>query len=167
MLFDSPAYFLFLIPVVLLYWRLNQRAQNIFLLLASYFFYGWWDWRFLALMIGSTTVDYLIAQKIAPSRADPHRRQWFIFSIVLNFTILGIFKYFDFFAVSFLGALDRLGIHNLPLPLIRMILPPDISFSAFQEVAYVVDDSKGRLEASRSYLDYRLLLTQSPHLIAP
>src|SRR5437879_5078144 len=97
MLFDSPAYFLFLIPVVLLYWRLNQRAQNIFLLLASYFFYGWWDWRFLALMIGSTTVDYLIAQKIAPSRADPHRRQWFIFSIVLNFTILGMFKYSDFF----------------------------------------------------------------------
>src|SRR5438045_7260863 len=85
MLFDSPAYFLFLIPVVLLYWRLNQRAQNVFLLLASYFFYGWWDWRFLALMIGSTTVDFLIAQKIAPSRSDPHRRKWFIFSIVLNF----------------------------------------------------------------------------------
>src|SRR5438309_9478178 len=103
MLFDSPAYFLFLIPVVLLYWRLNQRAQNIFLLLASYFFYGWWDWRFLALMIGSTTVDYLIAQKIAPSGADPDRRQLFIFSIVCNFTILGVFNYFDFVVVSFLG----------------------------------------------------------------
>jgi len=61
MLFDSPAFFLFLIPVVFLYWRMNHRAQNIFLLLASYFFYGWWDWRFLALMIASTTVDFLIA----------------------------------------------------------------------------------------------------------
>src|SRR5438132_14183364 len=103
MLFDSPAYFLFLIPVVLLYWRLDQRAQNIFLLLASYFFYGWWDWRFLALMIGSTTVDFLIAQNIAPSRSDPHRRQWVIFSIVLNYMILWVFIYFGFFFCSFLG----------------------------------------------------------------
>src|SRR5437773_2930393 len=166
MLFDSPAYFLFLIPVVLLYWRLNQRAQNVFLLLASYFFYGWWDWRFLALMIGSTTVDFLIAQKIAPSRSDPHRRKWFIFSIVLNFTILGVFKYFDFFAGSFLGALDKLGIHNLPLPLIRIILPPGISFYTFQEVAYIVDVYKGRIEASRSFFDYGLFISLFPHLIA-
>src|SRR5260370_583204 len=90
MLFDSPAYFLFLIPVVLLYWRLNQRAQNVFLLLASYFFYGWGDWRFLALMIASTTVDFLFAQKIAPpSRSDPTRRNWLFFSIFLIFTFLG------------------------------------------------------------------------------
>src|SRR5205814_8932837 len=114
MLFDSPAYFLFLIPVVLLYWRLNQRAQNVFLLLASYFFYGWWDWRFLALMIGSTTVDYLIAQKIAPSRAYPHRRQLFIFSIVLTFTILWILKYFDLFVCSFFGVFDILVFHTYP-----------------------------------------------------
>src|SRR5438876_12018207 len=166
MLFGSPAYFLFLIPVVLLYWRLNQRAQNIFLLLASYFFYGWWDWRFLALMIGSTTVDYLIAQKIAPSQSFPHRSQWFIFSIVLNYTILGVFKYFDFFAGSFLGALDRLGIHNLPLPLIRIILPPGISFYTFQEVAYIVDVYSGRLPASHSFLDYGLFISLFPHLIA-
>ncbi len=166
MLFDSPAYFLFLIPVVLLYWRLNHRAQNIFLLLASYFFYGWWDWRFLALMIGSTTVDFLIAQKIAPSRLDPHRRKWFIFSLVLNFLILGTFKYFDFFAGSFLGALDKLGIHNIPLPLIRIILPPGISFYTFQEVAYIVDVYKGRIEASKSFFDYGLFISLFPHLIA-
>src|SRR5258708_17145719 len=91
MLFDSPAYFLFLIPVVLLYWRLNHRAQNIFLLLASYFFYGWCDWRFLALMIGSTTLDFLVAQKIAPGRADRHRKTWFVFSLILNFMILAVF----------------------------------------------------------------------------
>src|SRR5436189_430859 len=166
MLFDSPAFFLFLIPVVFLYWRMNHRAQNIFLLLASYFFYGWWDWRFLALMIASTTVDFLIAQKIAPDRLNPHRRKLFIFSIVLNFTILGVFKYFDFFAGSFLGALDRLGIHNLPLPLIRIILPPGISFYTFQEVAYIVDVYKGRIEASRSFFDYGLFISLFPHLIA-
>src|SRR5258707_384238 len=154
MLFDTPAYFLFLIPVVLLYWRLSHRAQNIFLLLASYFFYGWWDWRFLALMIGSTSVDFLIAQKIAPARSDLNRKKWFVFSLVLNFTILGVFKYFDFFAGSFLGALDRLGVHNIPLPLIRILLPPGISFYTFQEAAYIVDASQGRTEHSRPFFDY-------------
>jgi len=166
MLFDSPAYFLFLIPVVLLYWRLNHRAQNIYLLLASYFFYGWWDWRFLALMIGSTTVDFLVAQKIAPGRSDPNRKKWFIFSLILNFTILGIFKYFDFFAGSFVTALAKLGVHDLPLPLIRIILPPGISFYTFQEVAYIVDVYKGRIEASKSFFEYGLFISLFPHLIA-
>src|ERR1700745_3201660 len=166
MLFDSPAFFLFLIPVVLLFWRLNHRAQNVFLLLASYFFYGWWDWRFLALMIGSTTVDFLIAQKISPKRQNPHRRKWFIFSLVLNFAILGIFKYFDFFAGSFVGMLNNLGLPNIPLPLIRIILPPGISFYTFQEVAYIVDVYKGRIEASRSFFDYGLFISLFPHLIA-
>src|SRR5258708_23695428 len=159
MLFDSPAYFLFLIPVVLLYWRLNHRAQNIFLLLASYFFYGWWDWRFLALMIGSTTVDFLVAQKIAAGRSAPDRKKWFIFSLILNFTILGIFKYFDFFAGSFVGALAKLGVHDLPLPLIRIILPPGISFYTFQEVAYIVDDYNGRIGPSKSSCANGLFIT--------
>src|SRR6266853_2673972 len=166
MLFDSPAYFLFLIPVVLLYWRLNHRAQNIFLLLASYFFYGWWDWRFLALMIGSTTVDFLVAQKIAPGRSAPRPEEMFIFSLILNFTILGIFKYFDFFAGSFVGALAKLGVHDLPLPLIRIILPPGNSFYTFQEVAYIVDVYKGRIEPSKSFFEYALFISLFPHLIA-
>src|SRR6266702_4589104 len=113
MLFDSPAYFLFLIPVVLLYWRLNHRAQNIFLLLASYFFYGWWDWRFLALMIGATTADFFIAHKVVPAgQPDYKRKEWLIFSLVLNLTILGMFKYFNFFADSFAGLLDGIGFHH-------------------------------------------------------
>src|SRR5258707_5492031 len=148
MLFDSPAYFLILTPVVLLYWRLHHRAQNIFLLLASYFFYGWWDWRFLALMIGSTTVDFLVAQKIAPGRSAPDRKKWFIFSLILNFTILGIFKYFDFFAGSFVGALAKLGVHDLPLPLIRIILHPGISFYIFQAAAHIVDVYKAWIQTS-------------------
>jgi alginate O-acetyltransferase complex protein AlgI len=159
MLFDSPAYFLFLIPVVVVYWLLSHRAQNIFLLLASYFFYGWWDWRFLALMIGSTTMDFLIAQKITPSRTDADRKKWLIFSLVLNFGILGVFKYFDFFTGSFSSALETLGIHHIPLPLIRVILPPGISFYTFQEVAYIVDVYKGRLEPAKSYLDYGLFIS--------
>src|SRR2546427_4477673 len=166
MVFDSPAYFLFLILVVLAYWRLSHRAQNIFLLLASYFFYGWWDWRFLALMIGSTAMDFLIAQKITPGRAVSNRKKWFVFSLVLNFGILGVFKYFDFFTGSFSSALETLGIHHVPLPLIRVILPPGISFYTFQEVAYIVDVYKGRLEPAKSFLDYGLFISLFPHLIA-
>src|ERR1700676_2948230 len=100
MLFDSPAYFVFLIPVVLIYWRLNRREQNTLLLLASYFFYGWWDWRFLGLMVCSTTADDLIAQKIDPERGDTERRKGVTCSVVLNFSILGTFKYVNFFVDS-------------------------------------------------------------------
>ena len=167
MLFDSPAYFVFLIPVVLVYWRLNRRAQNVFLLLASYFFYGWWDWRFLALMIGSTTVDFLIAQKIAPGCSEEkNRKKWLIFSLILNFSILGTFKYFNFFVDSLAGAIGTLGIHNIPLPLIQVILPPGISFYTFQEVAYIVDVYKGRLEPAKSFVEYGLFVSLFPHLIA-
>jgi D-alanyl-lipoteichoic acid acyltransferase DltB (MBOAT superfamily) len=166
MLFDSPAYFVFLIPVVLIYWRLSRRGQNIFLLLASYFFYGWWDWRFLALMICSTTADFLIAQKIDPQRGEANRRKWFIFSLLLNFSVLGIFKYFNFFVDSFSATLHTLGFHNIPVPMIRVLLPPGISFYTFQEVAYIVDVYKGRLAPAKSFVEYGLFVSLFPHLIA-
>src|SRR5437016_3145325 len=166
MLFDSPIYFLFLILVVLVYWRLGHRRQNVFLLIASYFFYGWWDCRFLALMVGSTAVDFLIAQKIAPGRAEQNRKRWFVFSLLLNFGILGVFKYFNFFVDSFAEGLATLGIHNIPVPLIRILLPPGISFYTFQEVAYIVDVYKGRIEPVKSFIDYGLFISLFPHLIA-
>ena len=149
-----------------MYWRLEHRAQNIFLLIASYFFYAWWDWRFLVLMIGSTTVDYLIAQRIAPADANPNRKTWLIFSLVLNFGVLGVFKYFNFFTASLADALVKLGIHDIPLPLIRIILPPGISFYTFQEVAYIVDVYKGRVDPARSFAEYSLFISLFPHLIA-
>jgi D-alanyl-lipoteichoic acid acyltransferase DltB (MBOAT superfamily) len=166
MLFDSPAYFVFLIPVVLAYWCLHHRQQNIFLLLASYFFYGWWDWRFLALMIGSTAVDYAIAQKVSPAVNDANRKKWFVFSLLLNLSILGIFKYFNFFVDSFTSTLGTLGLHHIPMPLIQIILPPGISFYTFQEVAYIVDVYKGRIEPAKSFVEYGLFVSLFPHLIA-
>jgi alginate O-acetyltransferase complex protein AlgI len=84
----------------------------------------------------------------------------------LNFSILGIFKYFNFFADSFSAALNTLGVHNIPLPLIRIILPPGISFYTFQEVAYIVDVYKGRLEPAKSFVEYGLFVSLFPHLIA-
>src|SRR5579862_153406 len=146
MLFDTPVYFLFLSLVVIAYWALRWRGQNLFLLGASCFFYGWWDWRFLALMMTSATVDFLLGQKIADSANTVLRRSFLTFSIILNFTVLGFFKYFDFFAHSTADALAALGIHSVSLPLLHIILPPGISFYTFQEVAYIIDVYRRRLE---------------------
>src|SRR2546421_3771218 len=166
MLFDSPIYFVFLIPVVFIYWRLGRREQNIFLLCASYFFYGWWDWRFLALMICSSLIDFLIAQRITPKSGNVNRRKWLIFSLIVNFSILGTFKSFNFFVDSFSTMLGTFGVHNVPLPLIRILLPPGISFYTFQEVAYIVDVYKGRLAPAKSFVEYGLFVSLFPHLIA-
>jgi len=166
MLFDTPVYLVFLVLVVIAYWRLNWRKQNALLLAASYFFYGWWDWRFLLLMIASTTIDFLIARKIEDMPNPSGRRALLIVSLVLNFSILGFFKYFNFFFDSAMQGLNALGLHNVPRSFLMIILPPGISFYTFQEVAYIVDVYAGRIKASRNFLDYGLFISLFPHLIA-
>ena len=166
MFFDSAAYLVFLTLVVALYWRLKPRAQNLFLLAASYFFYGWWDWRFLFLMAGSTAADYVVARRISESKQDRTRRLLLIFSLALNFTFLGIFKYFNFFVDSFAHVAPLLGLRNVPVMVWRILLPPGISFYTFQEVAYIVDVYHGRVEAADSPVDYALFISLFPHLIA-
>src|SRR5436309_1165508 len=117
-------------------------------------------------MAGSTTIDFRIAQKIAATKERRKRKQWLVFSLVLNFGILGLFKYFNFFVDSFAGLLTTLGIHYIPIPLIRVLLPPGISFYTFQEVAYIVDVYKGRIEPACSFVAYALFIILFPHLIA-
>src|SRR5207249_3778660 len=119
----------------------------------------------LCLMISSTVIDYFIAIKIA-DREDPRiRRSLLVLSLVINFSILGFFKYFNFFADSLASALATVGLHS-SLPSLRIILPPGISFYTFQEVAYIVDVYSGKLPPSRSFLDYGLFISLFPHLIA-
>jgi alginate O-acetyltransferase complex protein AlgI len=165
MLFDSPIFVVFLVTVVCAYWCLGFRDQNRFLLIASYFFYGWWDWRFLCLMIGSTLIDYFIAIKISDAEDPRARRSLLILSLAINFSLLGFFKYFNFFAGSLHHALGTVGV-EVSLPFLKIILPPGISFYTFQEVAYIVDVYSGKLPASRSFLDYALFISLFPHLIA-
>jgi alginate O-acetyltransferase complex protein AlgI len=165
MLFDTPIFIVFLTLVTLGYWCLGFRNQNRFLLVASYLFYGWWDWRFLCLMIASTVIDYFIAIKIADTEDQRTRRLLLTLSLIVNFSILGFFKYFNFFAESLAGGLSTLGI-QASLPFLRIILPPGISFYTFQEVAYIVDVYSGKLPPSRSFLDYGLFISLFPHLIA-
>src|SRR5216683_910046 len=165
MLFDTPIFIVFLVVVTACYWCLKFGHQNKFLLLASYFFYGWWDWRFLCLMIASTVIDYFIAIKIADAEDPRVRRLLLTLSLVINFSILGFFKYFNFFADSLAASLSTLGVHA-SLPVLRIILPPGISFYTFQEVAYIVDVYSGKLPPSRSFVQYGLFISLFPHLIA-
>jgi D-alanyl-lipoteichoic acid acyltransferase DltB (MBOAT superfamily) len=165
MLFDTPVYFLFLTLVVLAYWRLGWQSQNRMLFAASCFFYGWWDWRFLVLMMGSASVDYVLGQRIADSPNAATRRWFLTFSLILNFGVLCFFKYFDFFAHSLVDAFGSMGV-SVSLPLLQVLLPPGISFYTFQEVAYIIDVYRGRLEPSRRFIDYGLFISLFPHLIA-
>ncbi len=166
MLFDTPVYFCFLAIVVLIYWRLSWRAQNRMMLVASYIFYGWWDWRFLLLMALSTVVDYTLALRIADATDDRYRRRLLTISLVMNFGFLGFFKYCNFFVDSFSGLLAIAGIHNIPIGLLQIILPPGISFYTFQEVAYIVDVYHRKQAPARSLVDYGLFISLFPHLIA-
>jgi len=166
MLFDSPIFFLFLILVVAIYWRLKFNRQNVFLLLASYFFYGWWDWRFLLLMIASTTLDYLIAHAIARAEEQSRRKQLLILSLVVNFGILGIFRYFNFFVGSFGHVLETFGGTAPSVSFLKIILPPGISFYTFQEIAYIVDVYHRKIKPADSFIQYSLFISLFPHLIA-
>jgi D-alanyl-lipoteichoic acid acyltransferase DltB (MBOAT superfamily) len=165
MLFDSPIYILSLCAVVVIYWRLNHSQQNTFLLLFSYFFYGWWDWRFLSLIWISTIVDFYCARLVERSSSLTKRRMLLTLSVGLNLLFLGFFKYFNFFADSLRAVLSTLGLDVSPTVL-NVVLPPAISFYTFQAIAYMVDVYMGRLPATRSLRDYALFICLFPHLIA-
>lgn len=165
MLFDTLAFFVFLAPVVAIYWRLQWRSQNIALLAASYFFYGWWDWRFLGLIAISTVVDFYCAHVIARSPRAAQKRSALALSVILNVSFLGFFKYFNFFVDSLAELTNTFGlpIHHTTL---QILLPPGISFYTFQALAYIVDVYYRRITPANSFVDYALFISLFPHLIA-
>ena len=165
MLFDSPVYLVFLLLVVPLYWALSHRRQNVFLLIASYIFYGWWDWRFLGLILISTVVDFACARAIGSSVSPARRKSLLIFSVGVNLAFLGFFKYFGFFADSLADSLLSVGI-EVPRVALNVLLPPGISFYTFQELAYIVDVYNKKLEPAENVVDYALFISLFPHLIA-
>lgn len=165
MFFDTPIYLLFLTLVVVTYWRLGWRQQNILLLISSYIFYGWWDWRFLSLIFISTVVDYFCAQFIESSRNPFQRKYLLLISVTLNLGFLGFFKYCNFFVDSFARLLDALGV-PVSTSTLEILLPPGISFYTFQALAYIVDVYFRRLQPSKSFIDYALFISLFPHLIA-
>lgn len=165
MLFNSIEYFLFLPIVLLIYGFLTLRAQNIFLVLASYFFYGWWDWRFLSLILISTIVDYYCGKSISRVRSQEQAKKYVFLSVILNLSILGFFKYYNFFADSFISLLGNVGYTPSWFEL-NVVLPVGISFYTFQTITYSVDVYRGKVKATHSLVDFALFVSFFPQLVA-
>jgi D-alanyl-lipoteichoic acid acyltransferase DltB (MBOAT superfamily) len=162
--FDSLIYAIFLPLVLLVYHHLNHKWQNRFLLVASYVFYGWWDWRFLSLIFVSTVIDYFCAIQLE-TRPSRRRAFWLWVSVVTNLSILGFFKYFNFFADSLAALAATAGIH-LPATTLNIVLPVGISFYTFQTMSYTIDVYRGQLRACRDFLDFALYVSYFPQLVA-
>ncbi len=165
MLFNSYVFWLFFLAVIVVYRLLPHRAQNRYLLLASYFFYGYWDWRFLSLILASTVVDYFMALKIEAAGNKHDARKFLLVSLVLNLGLLGVFKYYAFFANELLAALQPLGI-SASLPFLELILPVGISFYTFQTLSYTIDVYRNQTRPTRDFLDFALYVSFFPQLVA-
>ncbi|MDA1307638.1 MAG: MBOAT family protein [Acidobacteria bacterium] len=165
MVFTSLHFVAFFAVVYAVYRVVPLRAQNWLLLVASYYFYAAWDWRFASLIIGSTLVDYFVAHAIARAD-DPQRRRYLLWSsLAFNFGMLGFFKYFNFFADSLVAAFAVLGWHASPVTL-HVVLPIGISFYTFMTVSYVVDVYRGDIPPTDSLLDFAVFVAYFPHLVA-
>lgn len=168
MLFNSLGFALFLPVVFFLYWFATDkkpRQQNILLLVSSYFFYGCWDWRFLFLLIFSTLLDYYTGIKMADAKNNTLKKTWLWISISINLGFLGIFKYYNFFAISFAKALAVLGLHASPI-LLEVILPVGISFYTFHGLSYVIDIYYSRIKPEKNFVDYSVFVSFFPLLVA-
>jgi D-alanyl-lipoteichoic acid acyltransferase DltB (MBOAT superfamily) len=165
MLFNTVPFFFFFLLVFSLYCCLGHKWQNRMLLVASFVFYGWWDYRFVVLMIASASVDYVAALRVHAATAPAIRKRWLLGSVLTNLVILGFFKYYNFFVSSATDLLGRFGFHADPWTL-SIILPLGISFYTFQAISYIVDVYRRELEPVRSYRDYLLFVAFFPHLVA-
>lgn len=165
MLFNSLDFALFFLVVFAAYAALPLRAQNRLLLVASYFFYGCWDWRFLSLIALSTAVDFTVARGLDRSE-DPRRRKALLFvSMAINLGVLGFFKYFDFFVGS-AEALARTCGFDPPNLRLGLVLPVGISFYTFQSMSYTIDVYRRQLKPARHFLDYALFVSLFTQLVA-
>jgi len=168
MLFNSISFAVFLPVVFLLYWfvaRKSLRGQNVLLLIASYFFYGSWDYRFLFLLIFSTFLDYFTGIKIHEAETRKRKKIWLWLSITINLGFLGVFKYYNFFAASFAGALSLVGFHADYFTL-QVILPVGISFYTFHGLSYVLDLYNDRIKPERDFINYAVFVSFFPLLVA-
>jgi len=168
MLFNSVDFAIFLPLVFLIYWFIfnrNLKLQNLFIVAASYLFYGWWDWRFLSLVLISSLVDYLVGRALAITN-HATKRKWLLFaSIFLNLGLLGFFKYFNFFADSFVSAFSLFG-KEFSATSLNIVLPVGISFYTFQTLSYSIDVYRRKLEPTKDFIAFSAFVTFFPQLVA-
>jgi len=168
MIFNSFQFLLFLPIVFALYWFVfgrNGKWQNVLLLVASYYFYACWDWRFLFLLMFSTGLDYYTGLKMADAPSQPMKRFWFWLSVTINIGFLAVFKYFNFFADSFGDLLSGFGF-QVNMPTLAVILPVGISFYTFHGLSYVIDIYKDKIQPERNIVDYSVFVSFFPLLVA-
>ena len=162
MLFNTPVYLFFLLITVVAFKLLPKKKDKIFLLIASYVFYGYWDWRFLFLLVGSSLVDFYIGQRIYASDDEKRRKKLLQRSLLINLSLLGVFKYFNFFIDSFEMSFGQ----DLDFLHLNLLLPVGISFYTFQSLSYTFDIYRKKLKPTKSLLDYCLFVGVFPHMIS-
>lgn len=168
MLFNSLDFAIFLPVVFLLYWFVtnsNLKAQNLLLVLASYFFYGWWDWRFLSLILFSTLVDYTVGIALSTQENQRKRKLLLWTSILFNLGFLGFFKYYNFFLDNFISAFSFFGT-EIQANSLNIILPVGISFYTFQTLSYTIDVYKRKLEPTKDIIAFSAFVSFFPQLVA-
>lgn len=168
MVFNTVTFGVFLVLVFVLYWfvfRRSLRKQNLLLVLVSYIFYGWWDWRFLGLLLISSVIDYFIGIQIENAPTQRRKKQFLYVSLFVNLGMLGFFKYFNFFVDSFIDAFGFFGV-TLHAPSLEIILPVGISFYTFQELSYTIDIYRGKLKATRDPVAFMAFVSFFPQLVA-
>ena len=168
MLFNSIDFAIFLPIVFILYWFVtnnNLKSQNLLIVLASYLFYGWWDWRFLSLILFSTVVDYLVGIGLSKYEKPNIRKLLLWISISINLGFLGFFKYYNFFVDNFIAAFTFFG-SPIKMNMLHIILPVGISFYTFQTLSYSIDVYRKQLEPTKDFIAFSAFVSFFPQLVA-
>lgn len=169
MLFNTLDFAIFLPIVFFIYWIIGKerlKTQNFLILIASYIFYGLWDWRFLFLIIGSTIVDYLVGIAIHNNNNEKKRKAWLWVSVIFNISLLGFFKYYNFFASSFIDMFQLFGYTIKSTWTLNIILPVGISFYTFQTMSYSLDIYYKRIEPTKDFFGFATFVAFFPQLVA-
>lgn len=168
MLFNSIDFAIFLPIVFILYWFVtnkNLKIQNLLIVIASYVFYGWWDWKFLLLIVFSTIVDYTIGRQLQREEDRLKRKILLWTSIAVNLLLLGFFKYYNFFLDNFITAFSFFG-QEIEGNSLHIILPVGISFYTFQTLSYTIDVYKRKLEPTKDFITFSAFVSFFPQLVA-
>ena len=169
MLFNSLEFLIFLPTVFFFYWFVFNKSlkyQNLFILFASYVFYGWWDWRFLTLIFISTAVDFLVGKKIFYIKENSIRKFYLFLSILFNLSLLGFFKYYNFFVQSWIDLVSVFGYGVQSLWTLKIILPVGISFYTFQSMSYTLDVYNRKIIPTNDFISFASYVSFFPQLVA-
>jgi len=168
MLFNSMTFAVFLLTVFLLYWFVfgkHLRAQNLLVLISSYIFYGWWDWRFLTLIVFSSIMDYSVGLWMERSDSDKTRKLLLLISLTGNLGLLGFFKYYNFFIDNFIHLFHLFGIES-NVRTLQIILPVGISFYTFQTLSYTIDIYRRKIQPTKDVIAFFAFVSFFPQLVA-